>query len=145
MKQFGDENGFGQHCRNHAPEGCDVFFVFDRPVDTVDPACGGTLPVTNGRLVALPVRARTSDTLDARYYEGFFWSQHFSAIDAGGLTVRGLSSPVTLACHAESGRALPDVLMPGMHYEGVVVLDIPADATALEFTAQTVTWWFALT
>lgn len=107
-----------------------VEFVVDSPVEPT--ACRDDYPVENGRLIALPVTVETAAGADLSEYTGMWNENGFNAVRANGVTVPRVTSAAAYGC-AESDKSIPDTLAPGSQYEDYVVLDIPDDATAIQF------------
>ncbi|MCQ4148648.1 DUF4352 domain-containing protein [Rhodococcus qingshengii] len=128
-KQFDANSGIG--CKDPASEPCDIEFIVGTPITPSN--CNSQYEPENGKLIALPVTVTTKLGADMSYFSGMWNPNSFSALKPSGTTLPRVTSAATYGCD-ESDSSIPDTLAPASKYEGFVVLDIPADSTALMFT-----------
>lgn len=127
VKAFGEESGTG--C-DDSPESCAVRWTLDTPVDAT--GCSPDEPTENGRLIAIPISVQTGTGQDLGPFNSLFNPNSFSALRADGVTLPQVATFAAYTCD-ESNARVPDNFAPASKYEGMVVLDVPADAQAVIF------------
>lgn len=128
-KQFGANSGLG--CKDAPAQPCDIEFIIGAPITPSN--CDSQYTPENGKLIALPVTVTTKLGADMSPFSGMWNTNSFSALKPTGTTLPRVTSAAAYGCD-ESDSSIPDTLAPASTYEGYLVLDIPADATALMFT-----------
>jgi len=104
--------------------------------------CGsdGTYPNENGLFAILSFDVSTGVGVDTSQFGDMFNPNAFAAVTAEDRTVTNVATTATYAC-AAADLEVPDRFAPGSNYSGNVVLDVPANTTAITFMHDDASGW----